>query len=409
MDGDGELIVKTVKLARDERSGGRARFVGALALWTGLVATQWIDPTPTFWLGALVFWVVVFAARYARRKDTWCFLDFCALGATIYATGGAESFLFWLPLVRVDARPKTPEYIALGYAACAPMTLMTAATLAGGVEVWSSGAFLLRLAIVASLAAFLLLQETRRSAQGIDLRRALDQSQRRVAELRDEARRLEHRAVRAEASARLRGSLPATMSQELRAPARAALEGGRALLASRLDPMQRRICEVIHGRAETLLARLDDITQLSSGELEPASVPVSWTQLLSEVGAMTRSRDPQSPDIRCIVDPEVPAYVLGDPVRLRQILLSLITAPAARSIEIRVGLAVPGLRLEVRTDTPVPHLSADAQPYGLELSVTKGWVAAMRGSLTLDQGPTARLDLPLRPCRPEAAVDARVA
>ena len=133
----------------------------------------------------------------------------------------------------------------------------------------------------------------------------------------------------AELGAAARAGLLATVSHEVRTPVHAIIGLTGLLLDSSLPPGQARFLSLIRSSSETLLAVLNDMldaSRLESGALalEARAFDVRRTvdEALDVVAVRAAER---GIDLNCQVDLAVPEAVVGDPARLRQILINLVS------------------------------------------------------------------------------------
>ncbi|MGE0496015.1 MAG: response regulator [Vulcanimicrobiota bacterium] len=141
-----------------------------------------------------------------------------------------------------------------------------------------------------------------------------------------EALRLRHEAEQME---RRRSEFLAMVSHELRNPMTGILGYGHLLSKTQLDLLQREYVEAICGGAQSLVALLNNLLELSSaeaGQVRLESQPVDLREVLEETVALQLAQVRQKGlELVCTIDPAIPDRVTSDPLKVRQVLLNLLT------------------------------------------------------------------------------------
>jgi signal transduction histidine kinase/DNA-binding response OmpR family regulator len=150
----------------------------------------------------------------------------------------------------------------------------------------------------------------------------------RTAELRATNTDLVGARDKAMEASRAKSEFLANMSHEIRTPMNGVLGMTELALDSELTAEQRDCLTTVQSSAESLLAILNDIldfSKIESRKLELEAIPFSIGTVVKDLlKTMSLKAEQKGLELLCDLDPAIPTAIVGDPVRVRQVLANLV-------------------------------------------------------------------------------------
>ncbi|MFS2139616.1 ATP-binding protein [Duganella sp. Dugasp56] len=250
-----------------------------------------------------------------------------------------------------------------------------------------------------------------------------------ISDRREREQKLVNANVMAEAANVAKSEFLANMSHEIRTPMSAVIGMAYLALRTEMTPKQHDYISKIHRAALSLLGIINDIldfSKIEAGRLEMEAIPFALEEVLANVSSVTAQRAADK-QLRYLVEvaPDVPPYLVGDPLRLGQVLINLannaVKFTAEGELELRCSVREPAvdggkatLRFSVR-DTGIGMTAqqksrlfrafsqangSTTRHYGgtgLGLSISQQLVRLMGGHIDVqsevEQGSTFHFDL----------------
>ncbi|MBF0182127.1 MAG: response regulator [Magnetococcales bacterium] len=225
-----------------------------------------------------------------------------------------------------------------------------------------------------------------------------------------QARALEVAMRKAEVAAKAKDLFLANMSHEIRTPMHAIIGLTDQVLASELTAQQKQFLEIVLHSSESLLNILNDILVFSKLDTDAFTLehkPFSPRLVVEQVGAAIAG-DARAKGLAlfCCVDEAVPDRLMGDPLRLRQVLFTLlgnaVKFTPAGEVELRMvcgegdtlrmlvrdtGIGIPEEKQELIFQLFSQADGTPTRPYGgvgLGLTICRMLVWRMGGEITLE-------------------------
>jgi len=283
---------------------------------------------------AISSWLVLFIFFEKTEKIDIGFiflsLDLLIFLFAIYVSGGEKSWLFFLMMIRTVDQANTNFNRALYFGHLSVLGYALLILYLNYVEqhpiFWPAEhvkiLFIYGVNIFLSLTAKTAEQLREKTKAAIHMARDM------ILQLKDQSKQLDRSRKKAEAASQAKSEFLANMSHEIRTPMNGIIGMTGLALETELSQEQREYLEMVKKSADSLLALINnvlDYSEVEARKLELDEIDFDLRHILESVAdILTVKAHDKGLELTCHISPDVPTALVGDPGRLRQVVVNLV-------------------------------------------------------------------------------------
>lgn len=228
----------------------------------------------------------------------------------------------------------------------------------------SSPAYTLYAAFAISLVAYYFYRQRRKAQASLEIQHELESRVKERTQDLVEARKVAEEATRA------KSDFLATMSHEIRTPMHGIIGMTELLLHTNLSGQQRQFATAAHNSGESLLSLINEILDFSKAEaskVELEEVEFNIVELIDDICYL--QGEPASRkglNLNNICDPDTPEILIGDPTKIRQVVMNLVSNSIKFTQQGNVNVRVRSKFSQATPDKAIVHICVEDDGIGMD-------------------------------------------